>query len=177
MQRACVGAYSCIGTRSYRQSSAAAELLAAEHRPRLLYPEPAERATLFPGERRTRASHWTGSNNHEEQTSSRYHAIVAIRDHVERCHCRPDLQPLAKIGQACRAKGAKRLRRAAGRRAILDNGFEALHLSSRPEEQHVVVLMGALTNSCRESTDGVLGLADSKAEWLPRLKRGRAAPF
>ena len=30
----------------------------------------------------------------------------------------------------------------------------------------MVVLMGALTNSCRESTDGVLGLADSKAEWL-----------
>jgi hypothetical protein len=36
-----------IGTRFSRQSSAAAELLAAEHRPRLLNPDPAERAEVL----------------------------------------------------------------------------------------------------------------------------------
>src|SRR5262245_38123832 len=46
------------------------------------------------------ASLKSGSNTHEEQISTRHHAIVSTSDNVGRCKCRPDLQPLAEIGLA-----------------------------------------------------------------------------
>jgi len=84
-----------------------------------------------------------GSKNHEKQKSTRYHAVASTPDDVERRQCGPDARLLA-TGLAGAAKGAEclcELRRAAGRRAILDQQFEALHLSGRAEEQHLDVLV------------------------------------
>lgn len=151
MQRACVGTVCCISTRSCRQSSAAAELLAAEHRPGLLNLNPASGRGAFPGERRARVSQLTGSKIHEEQTSSRCCDIAATHDDVERYQRPPDLRPLAKGGPAGRAKGAKCLCWAAGCRPIPDLGFEALHLSRWAKDQHLdVQVMRRLVIGCRK---------------------------
>ena len=102
---------------------------------------PGERARRFPRrEARTRLTQ-TGSKSHEEQTSSHRHAILAVRRNAERCQCEPNLQPLAKNGQARRAKGAicSGLLWAAGRRPIRSLVADGLHVSRWAQDWHLGV--------------------------------------
>jgi hypothetical protein len=61
------------------------ELLAARRRPRLLNSQPADRAGAFYPARCAHALLKAGSKKHEEQMSTRCHAIVSTPDNVERC--------------------------------------------------------------------------------------------